>query len=148
MWHCARDADCRPPERDPIFQMSRRQKAADSHRGRFSPSTKGGRDNLSPAAAAAVALYLYDCIGFSSGGRARLRVFRTYASCKTRNPAAQSQDFAPHIFRPPPPSNRLCFEKNQVRARLMLTSVGLGLNIEATREENMKYSAEGKQRLR
>ena len=30
----------------------------------------------------------------------------------------------------------------------MLTSVGLGLNIEATREENMKYSAEGKQRLR
>ena len=75
MWHCARDADCRPPERDPIFQMSRRQKAADSHRGRFSPSTKGGRDNLSPAAAAAVALYLYDCIGFSSGGRARLRAF-------------------------------------------------------------------------
>ena len=34
------DADCCPSERDPIFQMSRRQKKpVDSHRGRFSQPT-------------------------------------------------------------------------------------------------------------
>ena len=58
------DADCRPSERDPIFQMSRRQKnlwIRIEVVSRSRPTDRRRRrDNLSPAAP--VALYLYDCI--------------------------------------------------------------------------------------